>query len=183
MSVEVFEVKSAIEAIVENYLRKKAGFDTVLCVVTGVNMEQLTCTCESVENDGDIYYDVRLNALMGNDLGFILVPKVGSTVAINRIDKTESFVGSYSELEEVILNVEKTTINEGKNGGLVKISALVSELDALKNDNNTLKNIFQSWTPVPNDGGAALKGLAATWAGQALTMTNQKDLENEKVTH
>lgn len=43
-------------------------------------------------------------------------------------------------------------------------------IEEIQNDLASIKQVFSTtWTPVPNDGGAALKTAAATWAGAALT--------------
>jgi hypothetical protein len=52
----------------------------------------------------------------------------------------------------------------------------------VEKDLNSLKQVFlQDWVPVSQDGGAALKAAAATWAGRRLTETQKSDIENEKV--
>ena len=59
---------------------------------------------------------------------------------------------------------------------------LTERLNIIEKDINKLKKVFSSsWTPVPQDGGAALKGAAASWAGATLTETQRSDYENEKV--
>lgn len=65
---------------------------------------------------------------------------------------------------------------EGSDNAL-KFIPTAESIDEIKNDVNTLKGVFSGWTPVPNDGGAALKGAAATWYANTLT----KDINNAKV--
>ena len=69
----------------------------------------------------------------------------------------------------------------GQMGGLVKVEELVKKLNAVEKDLNSLKQVFQGWVTVPQDGGAALKTAATTWATQQLTETQKSDIENEKV--
>lgn len=59
----------------------------------------------------------------------------------------------------------------GAQADFVALAAKVkTELDKLTSDINALKTIFLTgWVVVPQDGGAALKVAAATWAGQVLT--------------
>lgn len=50
---------------------------------------------------------------------------------------------------------------------------VLTELNKLATDLNTLKTVFSSgWAVSPGDGGAALKTAAGTWAGQTLTMSS-----------
>lgn len=65
----------------------------------------------------------------------------------------------------------------GNTDNLLRFSKTKEVLDELKNDITTLKNIFKTWTPVPNDGGAALKTASTTWANTAL----QKSIDPAKI--
>ena len=53
--------------------------------------------------------------------------------------------------------------HDGSNNGLVKVDDLVTKLNNLEHKVNDLVTVFSGWTPVANDGGAALKTAAATW--------------------
>lgn len=65
----------------------------------------------------------------------------------------------------------------GNTDNMVRFSKMAESVNELKNDLTTLKAAFNSWTPVPNDGGAALKTSAATWSGTSL----QKDINAAKI--
>ncbi|MDR2894237.1 MAG: hypothetical protein LBU97_02105, partial [Alistipes sp.] len=77
----------------------------------------------------------------------------------------------------------KVTVNGGTLGGLVISGNTADKLNALEDDVNQLKQVLTAWVPVPQDGGAALKGAVSSWAGQPLTPTVPTDLENDKITH
>jgi hypothetical protein len=115
-------------------------------------------------------------ALIGNsESGVMVVPKDGSVVAVVWVSKTTAVVVMVAEVEEIRLM-------GGQLGGLVKVEELVKKLNAVEKDLNSLKQVFlQDWVPVSQDGGAALKTAAATWAGRRLTETQKSDIENEKV--
>ena len=87
------------------------------------------------------------------------------------------------ETNSFIINSESTIFNEGLNGGLAKVAELTQKLNNLEDDVNNLKDVFTGWTPVPSDGGAALKTAAATWAGDKLTKTEQAEIEDTTITH
>jgi hypothetical protein len=60
---------------------------------------------------------------------------------------------------------------------MLRFSKTKEVIDELQSDIETLKNAFTAWTPVPNDGGAALKTGTATWAGTAFT----KNIDDAKI--
>ena len=87
----------------------------------------------------------------------------------------------------MVSEIDKIEINGGKNGGLIKIEDLVSRLNAIEDDINNLKTTLTGWTPVAQDGGAALKTTLTIpgtgWATKQLAKTKTSDLEDDKITH
>jgi len=59
-------------------------------------------------------------------------------------------------------------IMNGDADNAVRFKPMADSINELKDSVNDLKTIFTSWVTVPNDGGAALKAAAATWAGTFL---------------
>ena len=102
--------------------------------------------------------------------------KVGSIVYITMLDDGIGFVSQYSELTEVVLVSDSY-------GGVPIADEVTNEINSLKDQLNELKTAFSSWVTVPNDGGAALKAITASWAVQQLPPTVSKDIQNEKVKH
>ena len=131
---------------------------------------------------------------VSKDHQMVAYPKVGSQVICNCLYNNigDSFVISIEQIEEVVIrftdislvmNQDGVVFNGGDLLGMVKVKDLVTQLNTIEQDLNILKGLFAGWTPAPMDGGAVLKGLTATWAGQQITPTIIKDLENEKVKH
>jgi len=141
----------------------------------------------TVELNSDIEIEeVRIRSVInGEDSGILVEPAIGSYVLLGLIDnKVESlFVVGYSEVKSYKLKAELIELNGNAHGGLVKSDKVNTEDNAIKQDLNNLKTLLSSWIPVPNDGGAALKGLITTWAGQQLTTRTPGDYENETVKH
>lgn len=169
-----FALKRALESINPKF--NKA------CYVRSVSASPTTglmiCDCESIE-DKTILEDVRLVADFKNTAtttGFVLIPKVGSIVLVSFLADSEYYVTMVSDIDSIFLN--------GNNyDGVVKITDLVTKLNNLENKLNDLIIVFNSWTPVPNDGGAALKAVLASWVATALTPTIKANLENITVKH
>lgn len=154
------------------------GGENVITIYQGIVNRIDGCRCE-VQIGNIAIPDVRLRASEIVDDGEMLItPKVGTAVTIG------SLSGDLSQL--VVLNVdhiESIVINGGKLGGLINIEQLTEKLNTIEDDINSLKNVMSSWTPVAQDGGAALKTSISTWAGQALTKSKRGDYEDETVKH
>ncbi|HMG93951.1 MAG TPA: hypothetical protein VK589_28020 [Chryseolinea sp.] len=157
-------------------IRKIAGenrnLKAIVCEV--VTVTGATCLCRPIDGSADIE-GVRLQAAATND-GMLITPAVDSIVIVQMINDVEGYVSMFSEIQNI-------KFFNGAQGSLVLINALVEKLNALESDLNDLKQIFSTtWTPVPNDGGAALKTAAATWAADTFTETVAEDIDNEKIT-
>lgn len=135
------------------------------------SVEGKTCT---IHIDGLSIPDVRLRATTKEeDEELLITPAVGSMVIVGDL------VGDLSQL--VILAIDRAetiTMHGGKLGGLVIAGNLTERLNAIERDLNALKQACSSWVPIKQDGGAALKASIASWAGQRLTETKIRDLEN-----
>ena len=74
--------------------------------------------------------------------------------------------------------------NDGSFGGLVKVAALTSKLNALEGKINNLRANVASFVPAGTlADAAALKAAILTGLGAALTVTVQSDVENTAVKH
>jgi hypothetical protein len=67
------------------------------------------------------------------------------------------------------LKADGTMQLAGDSDNLIRFGNTKTVIDEIQNDIASLKQAFNSWVPVPNDGGAALKTAAASWAGTPLT--------------
>ena len=159
-------------------LLKGVGGGKDITIYQGIVNRIDGCLCEVQIGNISIPH-VRLRASETDDDGEMLItPKVGTAVTIG------SLSGDLSQL--VVLRVdhiESIVINGGKLGGLINIEQLTDKLNTIEDDINSLKNVMSSWTPVAQDGGAALKTSISTWSGQALTKSQRGDYEDETVKH
>jgi hypothetical protein len=71
--------------------------------VLSVDKPKVLCKVQSIENEELVFEDVRLRAIDdAQDKGFVLFPKVGSTVLIGQIKNTSAYyVAMYSEIDKV----------------------------------------------------------------------------------
>jgi hypothetical protein len=142
-------------------------------VVKSVDKAARTCVVYAItgKTQSEIP-DVRLMAAV--DDGVLIIPAVDSNVTIIVTAQADAYVTQYSEVEEIIFR-------GGDLGGLVKLLDAVDRFNKIEDDLNSIKQAFTTWTPTPNDGGAALKAAAATWSAQQLIKTVRSDIENEKI--
>ena len=182
---------------------------SLVCTVDAVDKDARTVDCTPLD-EGAPLLGVNLQANQESKVGVVSFPRVGSFVVVGFVadgsagvvlltDDVESVEVVISDdtarvtMDEDGVRVEvgdETTaeltkdgivFNGGDLGGLVKVEELTKQINAIEKDINTLKNIFTGWVTVSQDGGAALKTAATTWAGQTLTLTKRGDYENEKV--
>lgn len=145
-------------------------------------------TCEiQVGTGSDIvtYQDVPLKVVIGSRASVVEIPVKGSACIIcfrdGNMGRPQLF--AVDQTDQLLLNCGQVIANEGKLGGLINVEDLVTRLNKVENDINTLKTAFNTWVTVPNDGGAALKAEAANWSGNPLTKTVRDDIEDTKFLH
>jgi hypothetical protein len=161
-------------------------------VVTEVDEDKLSCTVIDM-NDVELF-NVRMRPVFDDKVnGVYCIPEVGSIVTVGMIHKSSSSltVLQYTKTSKVIIRGSEAsielqdgviTMNEGENGGLIKIEELKKELDKTNAVVNALKNTLLQFVPVPTDGGAALKTFATAQLGTKVT-GSWTGIENKNVKH
>ena len=113
--------------------------------VIAVDMENATCSVDVI--NGDNIDDVRLQQVKSS--GLLIIPVVGSVVTLTFMSPTVAYVGNFS-------GVDSLAYQDGTNGGLIKIGALVSDLTRIVDNVNDLREAFNAWPVTPSDGGATV---------------------------
>lgn len=191
----------------------KAGGETacLICTVDSVDTEARTVDCTPL-NEGAPLLGVNLQANQNSTYGLVAFPRVGSYVVVGFVaegsagvvlltDDIESLQLIISDSTTQIninengiqlqvgdsitadISADNITLNGGSLGGLINIEDITTKLNNIENDLNTIKTAFNSWTPVSQDGGAALKASAAAWAASSLTLSVRSDYEDTIVQH
>lgn len=130
-------------------------------------------TCEPINGKAD-FVTVKLQAEIGS--GVLIIPEDDSVVIVEQTSGDTAYISMFGKVKEIVYL-------GGENKGVVKVTENVEKLNKIEQDLNELKNVFSSWTPAPNDGGAVLKGLSGPWSAQPLTETQIEELENENFKH
>lgn len=155
-------------------IRRIAGVDNQGLIFFNakiVSVDDETCV---VERNGLKHEDVRLAAVIdGNPKNLLIKPKVGSMVLIADLSEglmRDLAVIGWSEVDTI-------TINGGTFGGLVKIQALTTKLNALVQAFNT-----HTHTVATTGTAAAQTGTAAATTGTA-SQFSKSDYEDTKIMH
>ena len=177
--------KPTLQQIMKEFIDKelmKERLYTSIGTATDVDEVERKCNFTPIGDEGG-QFDVRLQSAFAGELGVVMIPKEGSIIGVSFLNPTAGFVTLTSELEKILIDTELTQFNGGDNGGLINIEDAVTKWNNIESDLNTLKGIFGSWVPAPNDGGAALKALLSNYISDTLTPTTQSELEDKKVLH
>lgn len=159
---------------IRSVIRKIAGIDNqglMFFNAEVVSVDSETCT---VKRNNINHTDVRLTAVIdGNTNKLLVKPKVGSMVLIADLSEgmmRDLAVIGWSEVDTI-------TINGGTFGGLVKIQALTTKLNALVQAFNT-----HTHTVATTGTAAAQTGTAAATTGTA-SQFSKSDYEDTKIKH
>lgn len=170
----------------------RKGNEVLSAYVVSVDEEKALMNVKLYDGELEIE-DVLLNAVEEETLGILLIPEVDSDVVISCVDGSgEYMLVRASKLSKVLITISGTkfqldkdgiVMNDGGNDGIPITKSVIQQLNKVEEDVNKLKQIFSSWSPVSQDGGAALKAAAASWSGQQLQKSKDADIKNDKVKH
>ena len=172
--------------LITDKMKSHVPMQTEWVKVSEVDWEEKTMTAIG-ENNGLPYFDVLLG------LGAMNVkPKIGSLALVGAIHNGEAcFMISCEEMEgfeltdqsgfKVDLNDGLLLINGEEFGGIVNAKELKEQVDKNTALLKEIKKVFTNWITVPNDGGAALKGLSASFT--SLETADLSNIENTTIKH
>ncbi|MCB9245980.1 MAG: hypothetical protein H6606_06070 [Flavobacteriales bacterium] len=162
-----------------------------LCEVVSVDTTLLTA--EVVDEFGVSRSSVRLTPIVKESDHVVVIPKVGSTILCLEIGtRTEGeLVCIMSHDPEVVaiqigdisldVDANGVMINGDQLGGLVKAGELKEQVGKNTALLERIKEVFFAWSPVPSDGGMALKAMSTQFTN--LPTADLSDIENKKVKH
>ena len=148
------EKTEIIDALSKFIMRKSGNETSLLCTVKSYDSATKTCYCVPIGNFAEIY-NVKVIADNTKD-GIFIQPSVNSIVEVTIGTDGSSFISMFSKVDIIHL--------AGVNyGGLAQTANITTRLNLIETKVNALITAINTWTPVPNDGGAALKVSLATW--------------------
>lgn len=176
---------------VEQIIKENEKIIIVSAVVKEITGDSFTAEREGLAD----LLEVRLNSVLIPVKDYVkVVPKVGSVVLLGIIEnnKSNAVLLTTSEIEIIDINIGNNSLvvdkggsvfNNGILGGLVVSAKVAFEINALKAELSSLKQIFANWIPQPTDGGAILKTAIKPWADKPIVSIKKQLLENPKVKH
>lgn len=93
-----------------------------------VDKSKRTCTFIPAGDEAE-RINIRLQALMSSNRGFVMIPREGSDIAVTFVNKHTGFVALTEDVEEIIIDTDTITVNGGNNGGLTNTPVLRTELN------------------------------------------------------
>lgn len=173
--------------LINQKAKAQVDVQTHWCTVKEVDWDKKTMTATGVVDDLD-FFDVLLGLGSMNRKPSL---KSKCLIGIVNNNAAAAFLIECEEIEEIeisdktgfklVLNNGYLTINGTDFGGIVNAIELKEQVDKNTKLLEAIQNAFESWTPVPNDGGAALKGIASSFI--SLEVADLSNIQNEKIKH
>lgn len=175
--------------------RKNAPRQVQSGTVAEVDENNFTIDVDPTD-EGARFNDVRLRSVIDtSNNGMIIVPEKGANVLIGIIGNNDNanYLISTDKIRKIIIETATGTkmviatngsveFNDGSNGGLTITPKLVAELTKTNQVVQAIQNALLTWTPVTQDGGAALKAIASATLN-SLQVGDFSQIENGKVKH
>lgn len=175
-----------IEGGVDLVLIRASEIDKVCVKIGGktlvMDADALTVTYEDTElklNDDEVKISLDSKTLS------MTQSRLLATYANTTLELKDDYAQIISGSKDVHISNDAVVVNGGINEGMVKVNALVQELNTTQAKLNKILSVLLAWTPTPNDGGLALKTalLALPTTLQPVTPTTKIDIENPDATH
>lgn len=157
-----------------------------ICEVISVDIENQTADLQPLDGSAEI-----LDALIQvAENGVLVEPKVNSLVACVFVSKELAVIVNHSEIKQFgfqienisfVANKDEIQLNGDSFGGVVKAPELKAQVDKNTAILEKIQQVFNSWTTVAQDGGAALKTASSLFT--SLPRADLSNIENEKVKH
>lgn len=178
-------------------IQKHTPVQCIEGVVVSVDASAKTCEVEPVDGRAN-FVDVKLQPLSeADDNGVFAIPVKNSTVIIGLLENGKrSVILKYTEIEKYVIQVSDKqklvfdkegdiVFNDGKNGGLIKISDLVKKLNNLEKSVNQVVTSFNAHTHVSPPAPVNPVNTAPPSVPSTVVMVNTttKELENSDVKH
>jgi hypothetical protein len=166
------QAEELVQKLAGTYLKDLVSI--VICEVDSVDKKERTCDCTPVNGNADTSIpSVRLCA--ENNDGFLVFPKVGSTVIVAFSTYNSAFVLMYSDVDSV-------QFMDGSFKGIVKVIELTEKLNNLETLVNNHLLAYNTHTHLGVTAGFSASGIT-TPDTQHLTLTTKSDIENPLITH
>lgn len=169
MAGESAEIREAVRRLSGVH---KDQVTLIECTVDSVDMTTRTCAATTVNGTSEMDIE-NIQIMPGVSDGFILKPKVGSTIFVAYSNRNLPFVQMFSEIDAVYLICDNVLVNDGSYGGLIKIVDLTGKLNSMVSQLQT--ELGKIAIGITAAGGSYTPGTISEF--------NKGDYENTKFTH
>jgi hypothetical protein len=152
--------KKELTDALDEFVKRRTTVTVIPAKVLSVDSNALTCNVEDIEENE--VFDVRLRATLdGVKKGFVLLPKVGSSVLIANIGNSKNayFVVAYSEVTKVTAWMDETKFEVDTAGLLLQKGEQTLRL-ILNDILNQIKLITVPVTTAPGTSGPPVNAAA-----------------------
>jgi len=150
---------------------------------TAQDVDETKRTCTFVPaGDQAERFNIRFQAVASQTVGFVLVPKEGSDIAVTFVNKSTGFVALTTEIDKMLIDTDLTQFNGGDNGGLINIEPLTNKINALESKVNEIITTFNTHTHIASSFGAPTTPPPLPVTG-VLTPTVRTDYEDKSFLH
>lgn len=172
-----------IAALIQQLAGTHATDRTMIFDAEVVSVDVATRTCVVNMLGGKSSNTITARLMGAVDDGALIIPTIGTTVVCLASEYVTPVVIMYSGVDSIVWmggEYEGVPIvidpNDPTKGLLKKLNDLESKI-------KDLQTVFNVWTPVPTDGGAALKSASASWYSTPISLTVQDDISHPSITH
>lgn len=180
-------VKNAVQKLAGTF--KEDTVQLIIGTVESVDEDKAICSVK-IQNDVTLP-NVSLQASICD--GLLIIPVVDSTVYVLTSKYNTPLVIQWSDIDKFMLQVGDSYLevnndgtfqfNDGSFDGLVKVGELVKKINALENLLNGFISIYNTHTHTASSFGAPTTVPSAIESQQISPITQQKDIENDKIKH
>ena len=180
-------IKTAVQKLADTF--KEDTVRLIIGTVESVDEDKAICSVK-IQNDV-ILPNVSLQASICD--GLLIIPVVDSTVYVLTSKYNTPLVIQWSDIDKFMLQVGDSYLevkndgsfqfNDGSFDGLVKVGALVDKINALENLLNGFITIYNTHTHTASSFGAPTTVPSAIESQQINPITQQQDIENDKIKH
>lgn len=147
---------------------------SILGTVKSVDEDEMTCVVTPID-EGPDFMDVLLMA-ESSTTGFYLKPSVDSLVMIAPQNNETYYISLVSDIDEV-------WIRGNANGGVTKVSDMVTRLNNIENKVNDLVTYSSTHVHTGVQTGGGSSGPASAPVTGSLTLTTADDIQSTTVKH
>lgn len=159
------------------------GIDLYCAVGVVSEVDEVERTCTVTPEDEAPIHGCRLQASEGKKLGFCMIPKDKSYVAVAFANKSLAFVVIMDEVEKILFDTDSVIFNGGKNGGLTNTPELATQLKKQSARIDGIINAIKNGVPIPQDGGVGLQNTIVIGLESIADKEDFSKIEDKKITH